>query len=158
MNREIKFRGRRVDNNKWVFGQLIFKKCLRDNGGVEHMLREWEEEFAFIYEDNIENNCEEYPTKFIEVDIETIGQYVGLRDKNGVEIYEGDIIDIHQTVNGYNQFVIQYNNYKFSARYYNQKTKQILGWYEYDLDELFEIDEAEKEIEAIGNIYENEVD
>lgn len=85
-------------------------------------------------------------------------QYTGLKDKNGVEIYENDIIDIHQTVNGYNQFVIQYDNYKFSARYYNQKTKQILGWYQYNLDELFEINEFEKEIEVIGNIYENEVD
>ena len=85
-------------------------------------------------------------------------QYTGLKDKNGVEIYENDIIDIHQTVNGYNQFVIQYDNYKFSARYYNQETKQILGWYQYDLDELFEINETEKEIEVIGNVWENEVD
>lgn len=80
-------------------------------------------------------------------------QYTNLKDKNGVEVYENDIIDIHQTVNGYNQFVIQYDNYKFSARYYNQNTKQILGWYQYDLDELFEINEAEKEIEVIGNVW-----
>ena len=82
-------------------------------------------------------------------------QYTGLKDKSGVEIYEGDIIDIHQTVNGYNQFFIEYRNYKFIARYYNQKTKEIGSWYNYDLDELFELNEYEKELEVIGNIYED---
>ena len=85
----------------------------------------------------------------------TLMQYTGLKDKNGVEIYEGDIIDIHQTVNGYNQFVIEYDDYKFSARYYNQKTKEIGSWYNYDLDELFELNEYEKELEVVGNIYED---
>lgn len=88
-----------------------------------------------------------------------IMQYTGLKDKNGKKIFEGDIIDIHQTVNGYNQFVIVYNNYQFIAEYYNEKTKRRTHrFYEYDLDELFEINECEKEIEVIGNIYEENLE
>ena len=142
MNREIKFRGRKVDNNEWVFGQLVFKKCLRDNGGVEHMLREWEEEFAFIYEDNLENNCEEYPTKFIEIDIKTIGQYTGLKDKNGVEVYEGDKVNIQYQETIVENAIIEYKGASF------------YGATDYD---CWELDEY-LDIEVVGNIYENEVD
>lgn len=134
MNREILFRGKRKDNNEWVYG-WVHRGLL---GNVWYLI-------------------EEYDYKSIEVIPETIGQYTGLTDKNGKKIFEGDIIDIHQTVNGCNQFVIEYDNYKFSARYYNQKTKEIRSWYGYDLDKLFEINELEKELEVIGNIYESKI-
>lgn len=157
MNREIKFRAWDSAHNRMIYSDkhLGFRP-FEDNNSFDN------------YDFNISKKgvyClayDEYDDDFgggvcNETDL-PIMMWTGLKDKNGVEVYENDIIDIHQTVNGYNQFVIQYDNYKFSARYYNQKTKQILGWYQYDLDELFEINETEKEIEAIGNIYENEVD
>ena len=133
MNREIKFR-------IWLKEK---KQMIRDI----HICPEYG---WLVMSDN--DALEEICGRFSEKELIWM-QYTGLKDKNGIEIYEGDIIDIHQTVNGYNQFVIQYDNYKFSARYYNQKTKQILGWYQYDLDELFEINEFEKEIEVIGNVW-----
>ncbi len=137
MNRDIEFRGLTgsVKGDIWVYG-TPYK--------VESLFSA--DERYYIRNKHADERI---------VDPKTIGQYTGLKDKNGKKIFEGDIIDIHQTVNGYNQFVIEYDKYKFSARYYNQDKKQTGSWYGYDLDELFEINESEKEIEVIGNIYEN---
>lgn len=141
MNRDIEFRGLDAQGY-WNYG-YYFQDGL-DNHYIVYLKKQSDRNY--YYGKTYTN---------IEVTPETIGQYTGLKDKNGKKIFEGDIIDIHQTVNGYNQFVIEYDKYKFSARYYNQDKKQTGSWYGYDLDELFEINESEKEIEVIGNIYEN---
>lgn len=123
--REIKFRGRSC--GFWAHGNLHIRK--HDEYG----------DCAYII------GCTQNPSSTTIVDINTIGQFTGLHDKNGKEIYEGDIVryslDGRKDV-GY----IGFHTRSASFRVIAEHTDFGIG----NRGELHELN-----LEVIGNIHDN---
>lgn len=120
MSRQIKFRGKSIHGlNPIIIGYLIKDDC----------------DVSYIVKDDINsgwNKCEVFD--------ETVGQFTGLTDKNGKDIYEGDILKLCEDKMGLSLIVERYKTgFEFHQRDWGAR--------------LYE-SATEGQIEITGNIHE----
>ena len=125
--REIKFSGKRVDNGEWVEGNFV-----KDPTG----------QCRIYWQPFDEANSNTYHR----VTPETVSQYVGLKDKNGKEIFENDIIKSSNNIIGqvyFDEINLQYlhKNKDGGFRFYNGQIEDEMPIY--------------REYEVIGDIFDN---
>ncbi len=137
---EILFRGKRVDNGEWVYGTYG---------------RHTSFDAMIIDRPYLDSNGDLTALNFWTVNPETVGQYTGLTDKNGVKIFEGDIVKEYKTkdkVKG----VVKFGEYQSGINKYADD----LGFYVEWTTENFLIRELgywcrKNMLEVIGNIHDN---
>lgn len=120
---DIEFRGKRTDNGEWVYGDFV---------------RGCDELYAYIVEFGNKELCRNY----VNTDPKTVGQYTGLKDKNGTKIFEGDIVTMPRYGGGRHKSAVYFKGGKFAVDGSNYGFKDI----------------CPKNMQVIGNIYDNKLE
>lgn len=141
--REILFRGKRIDNGEWVYGNLNYGtieiKSIKDSYYISDFdVNPWDKKFYLVIP-------------------ESVGQYTGLTDKNGKKIFEGDIVRTHYANAPKAVFVetVVFDSGKFCATSTNEGCKTTAALWDglprLAIDKSVYMDE----VEIIGNIHDN---
>lgn len=139
MNREILFRGKRIDNGEWAEGCLLYSDD--EYRIVTSMLSSGENEETVMAASH-------------KVYGDTICQYTELRDDNGTKIFDGDILKLYDENNNYTWYAV--------VSFGNPNGEYVWGWnlvpigeFNGNFDILLWIDMPRTVCEIIGNSHDN---
>jgi uncharacterized phage protein (TIGR01671 family) len=143
--KRIRFKGKSLDSGKWIYGDLI------ENQGEYYI-------YHACTETTLSDEGNTITIVATKVQNETVGQYTGLQDRNGKEIYEGDIVEQIVT-NGYDYgFIgeVSFDNGAFGIKHKTYKGCIVSRFvYSSDWNDGHAHGTVLYEYELKGNIYDN---